>query len=100
MPVKIQIRRDTAANWTASNPRLASGEFGYETNTNKLKIGNGTSTWSELSYFAGNASAATGGADSDWVLRQTPKVQADSDWIIRTIKRLDLDSDWITRNFK
>jgi len=125
MPVKIQIRRDTAANWTASNPRLASGEFGYETNTNKLKIGDGTSTWNALSYFAGTGGGtATGGADSDWVirtikrldldsdwvLRQTPKVQADSDWItrnfkekadsdwvIRTIKRLDVDSDWITR---
>ena len=47
----IQIRRDTASNWTAANPILAQGEFGVETNTSKIKIGNGSSTWSALSYL-------------------------------------------------
>jgi len=47
----IQIRRDTAANWTAANPILAQGELGAETNTSKIKIGNGSSTWSALSYL-------------------------------------------------
>ena len=47
---QIQIRRDTAANWTSTNPTLAAGEFGVETNTNKFKIGNGSSTWNGLSY--------------------------------------------------
>jgi hypothetical protein len=50
MSVKILIRRGTAAEWTAANPILASGEFGYETDTKKLKIGNGTSAWSALAY--------------------------------------------------
>ena len=50
MPVqtKIQIRRDTAANWTSTNPTLASGEIGFETDTNKLKIGNGSTLWASL----------------------------------------------------
>jgi hypothetical protein len=47
---QIQIRRSTAANWTSTNPTLAAGEFGVETDTNKFKIGNGSSTWSGLSY--------------------------------------------------
>jgi hypothetical protein len=54
----IQIRRDTAANWTSTNPTLASGEIGFETNTNKLKIGNGSTAWTSLAYASG--------ADVDW----------------------------------
>jgi hypothetical protein len=50
MSVKILIRRGTAAEWTAANPILAAGEFGYETDTKKLKIGNGTSAWTSLAY--------------------------------------------------
>ena len=49
----IKIRRDTAANWTSTNPTLASGELGFETNTNKLKVGNGTSAWNSLAYASG-----------------------------------------------
>ncbi len=50
MPTIIQMRRDTAANWTSTNPVLAAGEWGYETNTGFLKIGNGTLNWGALSY--------------------------------------------------
>jgi hypothetical protein len=55
MPVqtKIQIRRDTAANWTSTNPTLASGEIGFETDTNKLKIGTGSTAWTSLVYASG-----------------------------------------------
>jgi hypothetical protein len=51
MSTKIQIRRDLAANWTSANPILASGEIGYETDTGKLKIGNGAASWTSLTYF-------------------------------------------------
>jgi hypothetical protein len=51
MATKIQVRRDTAANWTSVNPTLSSGEIGFETNTGKFKIGNGSSVWSALDYF-------------------------------------------------
>jgi hypothetical protein len=50
MSVKIQFRRDTAANWTSANPVLAEGEFGYETNTKKYKLGDGTTAWNSLAY--------------------------------------------------
>jgi hypothetical protein len=48
----IQVRRDTAANWSSNNPTLAQGEIGFETNTSKFKIGNGSSVWSTLPYFS------------------------------------------------
>jgi hypothetical protein len=54
MPVQtiIKLRRDTAANWLSTNPVLAAGEQGYETNTGLSKIGNGTAAWDALPYVA------------------------------------------------
>jgi len=51
MPVKIQLRRDTSSNWSTRNPVLFLGEPGFETDTNKLKLGDGTSTWNDLGYL-------------------------------------------------
>jgi hypothetical protein len=47
---QIQLRRDTAANWTSTNPTLASGEMGFETDTGLFKIGTGATAWTSLSY--------------------------------------------------
>lgn len=55
----IQVRRDTAANWTATNPTLASGEPGYETNTGLLKIGDGATAWNSLAYFSGSSAVSS-----------------------------------------
>lgn len=49
----IQLRRDTAANWTAVNPILRAGEAGYESDTRRLKIGDGISHWGQLPYVSG-----------------------------------------------
>lgn len=54
LTVKIALRNDTAANWTSANPVLLKGEMGIEIDTNKFKIGDGTSTWDELDYFMGD----------------------------------------------
>ena len=51
MADRIQIRRDTAANWTSANPTLTQGELGVETDTQKLKIGDGSTAWSSLGYL-------------------------------------------------
>jgi len=51
---KILFRRDTAANWTSENPVLSAGEIGLETNTNKIKLGDGSTVWSSLPYFYGS----------------------------------------------
>jgi hypothetical protein len=50
MAQKIQIRRDTAANWTTANPVLAQGEPGHEIDTGKVKFGNGIDNWNSLIY--------------------------------------------------
>ena len=56
---KIQIRRGTANQWVTEDPILVQGELGYETDTNKLKVGkaiaddlNTQISWTELPYFA------------------------------------------------
>lgn len=48
---EMKQRRDTAANWTSANPVLADGQFGFETDTRKLKIGDGSSAWASLGYY-------------------------------------------------
>lgn len=53
MATQIQLRRDTAANWTSNNPTLAIGETGFETDTFKIKIGDGSTVWTSLSYVGG-----------------------------------------------
>jgi hypothetical protein len=58
MATRMQQRRGTAAQWTAANPILAAGEIGFETDTNKFKMGNGSSTWTALQYFANAAELA------------------------------------------
>jgi hypothetical protein len=58
MPVvtQVQVRRGTASQWTSANPTLASGEWGFETDTLKTKIGNGSTAWNSLAYATGSVS--------------------------------------------
>lgn len=71
MPTQIQMRRDTAANWAAANPTLASGEWGFETDTGRIKIGDGVSNWVALLYVAPPDAPSDGGTyareDGAWV---------------------------------
>ena len=57
MTTRMQQRRGTAAQWTSGNPVLAAGEIGFATDLGKFKVGNGTSTWSNLKYFTDAESA-------------------------------------------
>ena len=54
---KIRVRRDTSGRWTFVNPVLGIGEVGFETDTRKLKVGDGTTPWNSLSYVAYEVSA-------------------------------------------
>ena len=51
-PATIQIRRDSAANWISANPVLLEGEIGFDTNTGAFSIGDGSTAWNDLSWFA------------------------------------------------
>ena len=56
---RILLRRDTSSNWTSGNAVLAVGEIGYETNTGKFKIGDGSTAWTSLGYSIASNLAAS-----------------------------------------
>jgi len=59
MAVRIQLRRDTAANWASVNPTLLGGEIGIETDTLKFKIGSGL-RWNQTTSYAFKTGEANG----------------------------------------
>ena len=70
----IQLRRDTAANWTSVNPTLAAGEMGLETDTNLFKIGDGSTAWSALLYQTAKITTVTKSASAILALTDAGKV--------------------------
>ena len=72
MATKIQVRRDTAADWTSNNPTLAAGEIGFESDTNKFKIGDGATAWTSLNY------APEGYATTSYVDTQDANIASDT----------------------
>ena len=54
MPVntRVQVRRGSASSWTSADPTLYAGEIGYETDSGRFKIGDGTTAWTSLDYSA------------------------------------------------
>jgi hypothetical protein len=60
MPYRIVLRQDTSANWALNNPTLLSGEFGFATDTNQLKLGDGVSPWNSLEYYHPGPTGDTG----------------------------------------
>ncbi len=59
----IQIKRGTASAWTSANTVLAAGEVGFETDTKKMKVGDGSTAWTSLGYTVtdGDISGVTAG---------------------------------------
>jgi hypothetical protein len=66
---RIQLRRDSAADWTSANPVLAEGEIGLELDTNRSKQGDGVTAWTSLEYtdfWAAKALVDGATIASDW----------------------------------
>lgn len=65
--VQLKLRGDTAANWTSVNPTLLANELGRETDTGKIKIGDGTTAWTSLAYqlFGGQIGNSAIAADAE-----------------------------------
>jgi hypothetical protein len=63
MATRMQQRRGTANQWISTNqgngPILSPGEIGFESDTNKFKIGDGVNHWVDLTYFTDAESAIT-----------------------------------------
>ena len=87
----IQLRRDPYANWESTDPILASGEAGFDTTENKIKIGDGTTAWNSLDY-------ASGGSGSITVSETAPAEPAEGDlWFNSTnaLTYIYYDSFWV-----
>lgn len=82
---KIIMRNDTAAKWTEQNPVLLKGEFGVENDTNKFKIGDGTTAWNDLAYAGADEAVIENiiaqHRDSLYKYTRTDASQSDSDAI-------------------
>ena len=82
---KIIMRNDTAAKWTEQNPVLLKGEFGVENDTNKFKIGDGTTAWNDLAYAGADEAVIENTIaqhrDSLYKYTRTDASQSDSDAI-------------------
>lgn len=80
MADKIQLRRDTVANWTAANPMLATGETGLIIDANKkvigLKYGDGVTAWGDLEEFTVGG-GSVGGSAYLLTLSENPTYYAD-----------------------
>jgi hypothetical protein len=85
MATRMQQRRGTAAQWTAANPVLGAGEIGFETDTNKFKIGNGSTAWTSLSYFIDGASLIDGAPDLLNTLNELAAAIADDPAFFTTV---------------
>ena len=84
----MQQRKGTAAQWAAADPILNAGEIGWESDTNKFKIGDGTNHWDDLTYFLD--ATDMGGSFSDYV-PLTQKNQANG------VAQLNADINVMTR---
>jgi hypothetical protein len=62
MATRMQQRRGTALQWISTNggdgPVLNAGEIGFESDTNKFKIGDGINHWVDLDYFTTDSAEA------------------------------------------
>lgn len=82
---KIIIRNDTAEVWTTKNSILSKGEFGVENDTNKFKIGDGSTAWNDLAYAGADEAAIENiiaqNRDSLYKYTRTDASQSDADAI-------------------
>ena len=99
--VRIQVRRDTAANWTTANPTLTEGEIGYETDTGLVKVGDGASAWASLRYSFMSFDKALGFAGAPtasqvaWALIQRSCVILAADPGSAYARTNPSDGDWV-----
>jgi hypothetical protein len=93
---RLRARRGTASQWSTVNPTPGLGELCFETDTLKLKIGDGTSNYNTLDYVVGDTggggggSLPTGGSTNQALLKQST-TDGDADWETLTKTLVGLD---------
>jgi hypothetical protein len=89
--VKLQFRRDTAANWESNNTILSEGELGLDTTNERFKIGNGVDGWNAIDFaqytnkaetFTATTTLVGSDGSSDW----TEETTGDWDGVFTTTK--------------
>lgn len=78
----FKLRRGTAAHWAAVNPVLKSGEPGVESDTGKLKIGNGLTPWLSLGYLSGEGTPGSDGQSAYEIAVEQGFVGTVSQWLL------------------
>lgn len=53
IPIRVQHKRMTASDWANSPLVLLDGELGVESDTGKVKVGNGRDRFASLQYLTG-----------------------------------------------
>ena len=76
MSIKILFRRGSELEWFNKNPVLASGEPGLETDTLKVKYGDGVTPWNSLAYASNGDGESEGGEGGAEMLCCTVRVRA------------------------
>lgn len=92
MVVQIQVRRDTAANWTSADPTLAEGEMGLETDTTFFKFGDGSTAWTSLPYVQDGLGVPAGGTTGQR-LAKASNADYDVEWVTAAAATIDLTGD-------
>ena len=74
IPIRVQHKRMSASDWANSPLVLLDGELGVESDTGKVKVGNGHDRFSALQYLTGpkgdkGERGETGPKGSDGVMR-------------------------------
>lgn len=77
IPAHLRQRYDTAANWTSEDPTLAAGEMGVESDTRKVKLGDGSTAWTSLAYAP---VVAVGQIDASGTADDTTFLRGDGEW--------------------
>lgn len=98
LQTRFILKNDTENLWTSNNPVLLKGEIGIATDVNKIKIGNGTSHWNDLSYFSltpGEVSTLIGNARDNVYIVEATSTQTDIEAITaemgsETAKKADM----------
>jgi hypothetical protein len=65
---RFVMRRALAATWAALNDVLLDGEWGWERDTGKLKIGDGVTAWNSLAYAVGESGGGGGDTLDIWYM--------------------------------
>jgi hypothetical protein len=88
MATRMQQRKGTAAQWAAADPILNAGEIGWESDTNKFKIGDGINHWDDLTYFLDSTDTGFNSADY---------IQVTDKNAVNGVAGLDADANVLTK---